>query len=77
MSNISKSAALYPALERLAARLYYEIRRTEAVSELEWKDLDEGEKELHRTWVEGLITDWDLVMQAHDEQQSPLLPSQQ
>jgi hypothetical protein len=77
MSNISKSAALYPALERLAARLYYEIRRTEAVSELEWKDLGEDEKELYRTWVEGLIMDWNLVMEAHNERRSPLLRSQQ
>jgi hypothetical protein len=77
MSNISISAALYPAWERLAARLYYEIRRTEAVSELEWKDLNEGEKELHRTWVEGLITDWDLVTEAHNERRSPLLRNQQ
>lgn len=55
------------ALERLAARLYDEMDRLDAVSTRTWDQLMEGDKEWYRTCVEGLIQDWDLMQEAHAE----------
>ena len=45
-----------------------EIRRGRAVSDLEWRDLDEDEREFYRTCVEGLLLDSPLVMRVHKNQ---------
>jgi hypothetical protein len=58
--------------DQLAERLYLEIRRARAVSDLEWISLDEGEREFYRTCVEGLLLDWKLVMRVHENQIAPV-----
>jgi|HubBroStandDraft_1064217.scaffolds.fasta_scaffold43329_2 hypothetical protein len=59
------------AFDELGERLYLELRQVIAVSDREWYDLDEGEREFYRTAAEGLILDWDLVSRAHALQTAP------
>jgi hypothetical protein len=58
-------------VDQLGERLYLEIQRGRAVSDLEWFDLDESDREFYRTCVEGLLLDWPLVLAVHAIQIGP------
>lgn len=58
--------------DELGERLYIELRSLNAVSEREWGDLAEHEREFYRTAAEGLILDWDLMLRAHAQQIYPV-----
>jgi hypothetical protein len=64
-------SCLDDAFDKLGARLYLEFRQGDAVSEREWTDLSEREREFYRSAAEGLILDWDLVTRAHARQIVP------
>lgn len=56
------------AIESLAKHLFEELERLVPSDDAsEWANLDEGEKELYRTCVEGLLVKWQLVNNAHRE----------
>ena len=54
------------AIEELAEILFVEMDRCDP-SERYWRDLNEGEKEIYRTCIEGIIIKWSVVQKAHAE----------
>ena len=69
--EVTPGSEIPSVFDDLGERLYLELRQAIAVSDLEWSDLDEGDREFYRTAAEGLILDLDLVSRAHALQIAP------
>jgi hypothetical protein len=68
----AKSGAGAPVLEVLAESLFRDLARFDPPDGVDWAYLDEGEKEVYRACVEGLVVQWRHIMELHSELVGPV-----